>query len=230
MERNDIHELTAPYALDALDAEETKVFEDHLRRCEQCREEVAALREVTALLAHDAPPLEPPTELRGRILDAARVDRGNVVPLRPRWAAPAAAVAAIAACAAVGFGLWAASLHHTLGHRDAALHSQTQALQIAATPGARNVALSGGSGVLVVAPSGRAALILSGLAKPPSGKIFEAWVISGKRAQPAGLFSQTTAVTLKRTVPKGSIVAVTIEHSGGVPQPTTTPILTSGAA
>jgi len=233
MERDDIHELTAPYALDALDAQETRAFEEHLRDCEACREEVAVLRATAATLAHDAPAVAPPPELRSRILATARAERGNVVPLRPRWAAPVAAVAAVAACAAVGFGIWAATLDQTLGNREAALRNQARALAVAASPGARRIALTGGHGALVVTPNGRAALLLADLPEPGVGKVFEAWVISGGAAAPAGVFSardRAAAVALERDVPAGSTVAVTIERSGGVQQPTSTPIVRSTSA
>ena len=187
MERDDIHELTAPYALDALDEHEVREFEQHLRDCERCRDEVAMLRETAASLAHDSPAVAPPPELRARILATARAERGNVVPLRPRWAAPVAAVAAVAACAAVALGVWAATLNHTLGNRDAALRDQARALAVAASPDARRISLTGGHGALVVTPDGRAALLLSGLPKPGAGKVFEAWVISGGAAKPAGV-------------------------------------------
>ena len=36
-----IHDLTAAYALDALDAEEQELYEGHLATCERCREELA---------------------------------------------------------------------------------------------------------------------------------------------------------------------------------------------
>ena len=175
MERDDIHQLTAPYALDALDAPEAEEFEEHLRRCEDCRTEVATLRRTAALLAHDAPPMAPPPELRQQILATARAERGNVVPFRQRWAGPIAAAAAVAACIAVALGVWAGMLNATAGDREAALSAQARALVVAATPGARQIPVSGGHGSLVVAPGGRAALILSGLPKPPSGKVFEAW-------------------------------------------------------
>ena len=233
MERDDIHELTAPYALDALDEHEVREFEQHLRDCERCRDEVAMLRETAASLAHDSPAVAPPPELRARILATARAERGNVVPLRPRWAAPVAAVAAVAACAAVALGVWAATLNHTLGNRDAALRAQARALAVAASPDARRIALTGGHGALVVTPDGRAALLLSGLPKPGTGKVFEAWVISGGAAKAAGVFSgkgSSTAVALERGVPTGATVAVTIERSGGAQQPTSTPILRSGSA
>ena len=38
MEPGTIHELSAAYALDALDPAEEREFEQHLRTCEQCRE------------------------------------------------------------------------------------------------------------------------------------------------------------------------------------------------
>ena len=189
------------------------------------------LRATAASLAHDAPAAAPPPELRSRILATARAERGNVVPLRPRWAAPVAAVAAVAACAAVGFGIWAATLDHTLGNREAALRNQARALAVAASPGARRIALTGGHGALVVTPNGRAALLLADLPEPGAGKVFEAWVLSGGSAAPAGLFSaKDAAVPLERDVPAGATVAVTIERSGGAQQPTSTPIVRSTSA
>ena len=230
MERNDIHELTAPYALDALDADDVRAFEDHLGECERCREEVAMMRATAASLAHDAPAVAPPAELRSRILATARAERGNVVPLRPRWAAPVAAAAAVAACAALGFGIWAATLNHTLGNREAALRNQARALAVAASPDARRIPLSGGHGALVVTHNGRAALLLADLPEPGAGKVFEAWVVSGGAAAPAGVFSATgraAAVALERDVPAGATVAVTIERAGGVQRPTSAPIVRS---
>lgn len=232
MERDDIHELSAAYALHALDGPEEESFEEHLRHCEECRGEVAILRGTTSLLAHDAPAAAPPADLRERILTAARAERGNVIPFRPRWAAPLAAVAAVAACAAVALGLWAQTLHHTLGNRNAVLLTQSRALAIAASPGARQIPLTGGHGTLVVTPSGHAALLVSGLPKPPAGKVFEAWVMSGRTSEPAGVFSahgDATAVELERSVPNGTTVGVTVERAGGVRQPTGPPIVRSGA-
>jgi anti-sigma-K factor RskA len=233
VERDDIHELTAPYALDALDAHEVRAFEEHLRDCERCRDEVALLRGAAASLAHDAPALAPPPELRGRILATARAERGNVVPIRPRWAGPVAAVAAVAACAAVVLGIWAGTLEHTLGDRDAALRDQARALAVAASPDARRIALTGGHGSLVVTRNGRAALLLSDLPEPGAGKVFEAWVISGGAPAPAGVFTakgRAAAIALERDVPAGAIVAVTVERAGGVQQPTSAPIVRSSAA
>jgi anti-sigma factor RsiW len=101
-----IHELTAGYALDALDADERSAFETHLAGCPACQEELASFWQVTGSLAHAAAGPAPSPELRGRLLERARAERPNVVPLRPRrWALPVAStVAAVAAVLALGLG------------------------------------------------------------------------------------------------------------------------------
>ena len=76
-----LHELTAAYALDALDPDEERAYEEHLARCEQCREELTGFREAAGALALAVDPTSPPPALRGRILDAARAERSNVVTL-----------------------------------------------------------------------------------------------------------------------------------------------------
>jgi anti-sigma-K factor RskA len=74
-------DMAAAYALDALDAEEAAFFEAHLAECDQCRAEVAELRELTGALAYAAPPVQPPARLRARILDEAR--GSQALPSRP---------------------------------------------------------------------------------------------------------------------------------------------------
>ena len=110
----DVHDLTAAYALDALDPEEERSYEQHLAGCERCREELAAFSEVAGSLALAVDPAEPAPALRDRVLVAARSERPNVAPLRPRWTYPLAAAAAVAACSAIGLGIWAATLHSRL--------------------------------------------------------------------------------------------------------------------
>ncbi len=54
------HELTAAYALDALDAAEERAYEEHLARCPRCREELASLTETAGALAYGVEPATPP--------------------------------------------------------------------------------------------------------------------------------------------------------------------------
>ena len=69
---SDLHELVAPYALDALDADERADFERHLAECERCSAQLADLQEAVAALAFAVEGPEPPAALRGRILESAR--------------------------------------------------------------------------------------------------------------------------------------------------------------
>jgi anti-sigma-K factor RskA len=210
-----VHDLTAAYALDALEPDEARGYEEHLAGCERCREELASLQGAAGALAYAAPPARPPEELRGRILASARAERPNVVPLRPRsWTRPLAVVAAVAACAVVGLAVWNVSLHNRLDRAQEAL---------------RGVPLTGAKGSVVVS-NGSGALVVSDLGPAPAGKTYEAWVIKGGRASPAGTFAgggRTIVFRLTRPLPAGAVVAVTLEPSGGVAQPTQKPFITS---
>jgi anti-sigma-K factor RskA len=216
----DLHSLVAPYALDALDEAEERDFEDHLAHCERCREDLAALREAAAMLAYGADRATPPPELKRRILDQARAERPNVVPVSRRrsWTLPLGAAAAIAACAAVVVGIWAATLEN----------SSDPLEKVLSQPGSRLVSM-GPAGGVAIAPSGDAALAVA-LPRAPAGKTYEAWVIRGGQAVPAGLFpgrTGTSVVEIARPVPSGSVVAVTLERAGGVTKPTSTPLAQS---
>jgi anti-sigma-K factor RskA len=216
MDREELHELTAAYALDALDPVEAEAFERHLATCESCRAQVAEFEAAAGSLAHAAPPVAPSLELRARVLAAARLERANVVSLRPRWAIPAAAAAAVAACAAIGLGVWDVTLHDRL--------SSARAQAIAAVP------VSGASGSVVVSSGGTAALVVSNLVAAPAGKTYEAWVIEGHAVYMAGLFrggATTNIITLTHAVPVGSVVAVTVEPAGGSTAPTRKPFIVS---
>ena len=221
----DLHDLTAAYSLDALDPEDARAYEAHLARCDRCRAELAELTEAATALAFAAPTPAPPPDLRDRILREAGRERSNVVPLRARWATPITAIAAVAACAAVGLGIWAATLSGKLDRREAALSRQDRVASIVATPGSRRVAFPQGS--LVVTSTGEAALLLRNLAQPGSGRTYEAWVADGGAPRPAGLFKggAVVAVPLEQPVGKAATVLVTREKAGGTNAPTQTPFV-----
>ena len=230
-----IHELTAGYALDALDPEDRRTYEAHLPDCERCRDELTSLWEVSDALAVAASGPAPSPDLRGRILAGARAEPQVVVPLEPRRRRAVvpvlAAAAAVAAAVAIGLGIWAAHLSNDLSSTRSALERQREAAGIVADPDARTVALAKGNGRLVVASDGRAALALAGLDPAPAGKTYEVWVLAGARPpEPSGLFSGRAGADLVRVgqmVGSGDVVAVTLEKAGGVTKPTTTPIVQS---
>jgi anti-sigma factor RsiW len=231
---NDTHDLVAPYALDALTAEERAEFERHLETCDRCRDELRELQETAASLAWASAGPEPPGELRGRILERA-AGEAQVVPFRPphRWLAPAlGAAAAAAACVAVGLGIWAASLSGDLDRERDLRAAQGQALEIVGDRGAQVVPLDGAQGSLVVARNGRAALVVCGLDRAPSGETYLAWTIRGT-VSPAGAFDAAgegcTAAPLDRTVAPGVTVAVTRERDPEAKMPSTEPLFSARA-
>lgn len=219
---DDLHELSALYALDVLDAPERARFEAHLAECDRCAGELQSLRAAATSLAFVDEGTPPPPELRERILASARAEGQNVVPLRSRrsLAVSVAAVVAVAAsAAAVGFGIWAATLHHSLS-------SERAATKVLRDPLARHIPLRGAPGELVVAPSGDAVLTV-GLPPPPKGNTYEAWVADPK-VHAAGTFKGGTTA-LKVRVQPGAQVMVTLERSGGTSTPSRQPLFSARA-
>jgi anti-sigma factor RsiW len=209
MTNDELHDLTAAYALDALDADDRSAFESHLSGCDQCRADLAELSETVSALAYAAEGPVAPDELRDRIVLGAREEgASNVVALRPRrLRLYAGAAAALAACAALAIGL-------TLGLSGGGTH---------------RVALRGATGSLVWHTSGHATLTVEQLAAAPGGKVYEAWIVDNGSILPGGVFTgggATSKLDLIRPVPTGALVAVTLERKPGadVPHP---PILFS---
>ena len=212
-----IHELTAGYALDALDPDERRAYEDHLEDCERCQEELGSFWETTDALAVAASGPVPADGLRERVLAAARAEPQNLIPFAPRRqrAVPAlAAVSAVAAVVAIAVGIWATQVSGDLDDARLALERERQAAAVLSDPAARNVALESGQGRLVVLPDGRAVLVLDELDAAPSGMTYEAWIVERGSPVPAGIFPGTEdrdLIPLEGTVDPGEVVAVTLE-------------------
>ena len=235
MAQDTIHDLTAAYALNALDEDEETRYEAHLGHCPKCRDELASFEETAAALASAVEGPAPPVALRERILTQARSERPNVVTLpQRRWAFPVAATfAAAAATVAVGLGAWAWSVSSSLDEEREARERQETALAVMAGTRAEPYPVRGAEGTLVVASNREAALVLRDLEQAPEGKVYEAWVSAdGAKMLPAGTFSasgETTIVPLARPVPAGGLVAVTLEDRP-VESPTGEPLFTAQAA
>jgi hypothetical protein len=231
MGTNALHDLTAAYALDALDEDERRRYEAHLAHCEQCRDELGSLSEAATALSFGAAGPEPPPQLRARILERARAERPNVVPLRPRWAIPAAAAAIVAVAAIVALAVWASSLSRKVDSLQAQRDQQERVATLLASPGARTLPF-GNNGSLIVTRAGDAALVFTRLAPAERGMTYEAWVAKNGKPKPAGTFEASdnvTAVVLGEAVPHGASVLVTQERSPGTKQPQHKPIFSAKA-
>jgi len=130
MSHTDYQDLLTAYALDAIDPGDGQALAEHLVTCEECRDELIALRQAGSLLAHASPAAAPGDHVRAQILnkvrdEAARSQPAQVVqmPQRPPTVWPkllriAAAIAFIALLAGVVM-LW---------RRDARLRAEMREL------------------------------------------------------------------------------------------------------
>ncbi len=228
----ELHELSAGYALDALEPEEREAFERHLAGCLECQEEIASFWEVAGALAVAADGPAPSPELRDRILADARAEKQTVVSFdsRRRVSPMLAAVTAVAAAVAIGLGIYAVSLHNDLDSIRSALSAQESAAALLADSSATSVALQSGTGRLVVGDGGEAVLVLNDLPTAPDGKTYQAWIVDDQIPVSAGTFVSTgdqAVVPIAQSVPDGAIIAVTLEDSGGASSPTLPPLAAS---
>ena len=105
-------ESVGAYALGALPALETQVFERHLMGCELCQGELQRLTEAVEVLPRSVTPLEPPPSLKASLMEAVNADASRARPARERRRfslprlRPAVAFAAVgAACLLAGFAV-----------------------------------------------------------------------------------------------------------------------------
>ena len=240
-----LHALSGAYAVDALDDAERAAFERHLAQCVDCQQEVASLREATALMTDEAA-LTPPPELRASVLagiknirpippeaaverDAAEEGRTDVAPvlqMRPRRRRIAALVAVAAAIMVIAGGVayqpWQDNSSRT---------TISAADQVLAAPDVKHVSIDfddGSKATVFHSPSERrAVLVARDMAAPPRGKAFELWLQDKSGGMtPAGLMTTPgdKKILLRGDASKATGVGITVEPEGGSKKPTTKPI------
>ena len=230
-----IHQLTAGYALDALDPEQRREYEAHLSTCAHCQDELASFWETTEALAVAASGPEPSPELRERILAEVRTEPPQVVvPFEPRRrrAVPVLAAAAGSRPSSRSGSGSGHRICRASSTRHALRSIRRAAAQVLVDPGARSVSLQAGEGRLVVNQQGEAVLVLHGVDPLPPARPTRCGSCRVEtshrriaRGSSPGVGSEIER--LDGTVGVGDVVAVTIETAGGVDAPTTAPIIAS---
>ncbi len=230
------------YVLHALPDDEYERFEAHLATCADCRREVADLQVAADTLPLAAVQVDPPPELRDRIMTivrseaellaaaGARADEPTGAPAAPaprkrRWSlslrplpAAMAASALIAAGVVGGIVLTGADDTKTV----------TGTVQIASAPAARaSLKLSDDATKLEVRR----------MPAPPAGKVYQVWLKRPNQdpAPTTALFrtdrSGSADVEIQRGRLKGvDQVLVTAEPDGGSTKPTSAPVIVASAA
>ena len=235
---NGIHELTAGYALDVLDADERWAYETHLASCERCREELTSFWETTEALALAASGPSPSPGLRDRILASAREERQVVVPIESRRRRRSAPVLGSRSCrrgsrrprrgslgdAALGRPrrcpprLGAGTASRRRPGRSERAHGRTRGRGRAAGRGRRRAAPCSSWTGSIPHRRGRPTSCGSSRVRAPLA---------------AGLFpgrEGVDVVGLDGTVDTGAVVAVTLEEAGGVEVSENDPIVASAPA
>lgn len=248
MNRDEIRELAAVYALGGLPEEDRARFEALLQAGDA--DATAALREfeetLVAVAAQSAQ--APPPALKSALM--ARIDAEVRAPERVPAGKPArarrvfwpalwaAAMAAGIAAIAVGLSVSASYQKRldALAREAAALRvelgAQQQVIALLRDPATEIIALAGlerapgaRARMLWNAPSG-GLLVAAGLPAAPPGKVYQLWAIAGKGAPvSAGVFEVDARGAGSLRVPalggiqKVDVFAVTLEPAGGLPAP-----------
>lgn len=217
----ELHDLAAPYALDALDGDETRLFETHLATCHECQVELVEMREKAAELAFAAT-VTPPASIKQAVMAAIETaGSSEVVQLDSRrrgrlaWTiATAAAVVAV-----VFFGLWAVT-NNQLSQADqiAAVYEapDAQVIELDSTHGPVRFVYSEslGDGVL---NGGR-------LVELDADDVYEVWLIGSEGPLAAGTLDAGEKSVLVDGISPGLVLAMTVERAPGVDAPTSDPI------
>ncbi len=207
MDHEQLRELAEPYALGILSADDRQAFERHLPLCETCQQAVLDAQIVGLALGQSVEMVDPPSQLRSRVLAAATATAqvgGAAQVSRASTALPWWLTAAASIVAAV-FGLQWWNAERQLDVAETALQSARQALATATSQmaSARNAAdraqeqldilaardvvlvnLAGqapspsASGRVYWSPSRGLAFAATNLPPLPEGRVYQLWLVT----------------------------------------------------
>jgi len=243
----DLHRLTGAYALHALSGDELRTFERHLAGCEPCTQEAAELSATAARLGLAAT-VTPPAAMREQVLHRVSsvrqeapgqraAGRAGRAPSRTRLLSRWALAACLAAAAALGgTTVWQHQRAENALSQARGAQSRTEAIAaVLAAPDARTRAATLGDGatgtVVVSRARDKAVFLVSGMARPAEGKVYQLWFDDDGTMRSAGLMDPTRtdqAVLLQGGVNGASGMGVTVEPAGGSPEPTSAPVALLG--
>ena len=239
-----IESMLTDYMLGELTATQRRMVEDHLPACEDCAKEVRELMAAFQSVGFAERPVAPPAALRGRVLAQLQS-----APRKSRWTSNAWLLA-VAATVIVALGtLLVQSMRRTAGLTEALRRADlvyeeiserlsqndTQAdlaVSILTASDMRRIELSAGDasrealGRAYFSPTKGLLIVADQLPEPPSGRVYQVWLIGNRSAGPvsAGLLTSPRTGRGMLIVPappgvSGDIVtvAITDEPPGGLP-------------
>ena len=224
-------ELIPAFALGALEPEERLQVIRHLDRCAICREEERAYAQAVTLLAYEVDEVEPPPQLKERMLRA--IDERAVSPKRAsapvvaepprrrrRW--PSVRLAPLAAVLLLAVVVISAAL---LFWREDGRIADIAPAGFSAVLLQPGPAAPDARGVMLISATGEyGTLVVQDLPKPEKGREYQVWLVND-RLYDGGTFSVYhgyRSLTVEAGPPLSSFarVFVTLEPEGGSPAPT----------
>jgi anti-sigma factor RsiW len=218
MNCEELRESYELYALGVLDGAEYEALEDHLdRNCETCMNEIRRAVESNATVLRAIPKLEPPAQLRSRIL------AGFGIESKPVWLR--ALPWTVAAAAIILLSIVSISSNRNLSDEARVNARVVEFLNISGTTQYNfggNVTAPRGR--VVMSPRKGVLLMVGNLAPAPAGKMYETWIVPRVGApMPVGQLLAAGGGSLVGLIPgpidPASIgaVAVSIESAGSSP-------------
>ena len=226
-------DLLPALALGSLDPKDIARVEEHLSSCLICRRESAALKNVSAQLLYALPPVEPPPDLRGRLMERVHTLRPQPQPMqaspsRSRWGRllPAWGLAGLFLILAL------AALNVLLWQRVNRMDYFTTAGGFRAVPLNPTDTTSAATGFVLVSVDGEdGALIVDGLPPLAESQEYQLWLVRNGEKISGAVFSTDehsyggTRIRAPRSLLEYSAAEITIEPQGGSSQPTGVQVL-----
>jgi anti-sigma-K factor RskA len=226
------------YLLGALEPNEVRRFEKHLKSCGDCRREVARLEVARDALPASVEQHSPAPELKAALMETVRAEAADSARSalrtpartgRSRWRDMLLArprLAAAAAALLVAIGVAAGALVGATG--GGGQHSST----VAATVDTSRMP-AGRASLVVPADAdtkGGAILRVEGMQAPQAGHVFEVWIKRGDKVTPSSLFTVgrdgSGAAAIPNRLRGADAVLVTREPEGGSRQPSEASLVT----
>ena len=223
-EHPDRDDLVA-YTLGALEPGKERAIEAHAPGCARCTRELEALVPAVAVLGESVEQLEPPAELRERVLAEVRADAARTASARePTAAPPRRGWFGVAMRPAIAVGLAiviAAAGGYLIAGNDGESSSEQPTVPV--------VAQQGIGGTLAVGEN-TSRLQLHGLAHLRGREVYQVWVAKGQNVRPSSNFipdvTGRALTSVDGHLSAGTRVMVTREPHPGQAMPTS-PILLS---
>jgi anti-sigma-K factor RskA len=253
MNNERFEDLRDAYVLDALPEEERRAFEEYLAAHPERQAEIDELGAVAGLLAFSPHELEPPEELRDRVMATVKAEAAPRPDRRPsllarvgRFIGVRSLALGAAALLLIGLLSWNLLLQGQVeelqgdvqGSKERVqdLQAQVEDAQDQQLQQSTTIQLGGswadqGANAEVASiDKDQVILVAENMPSVPQGRTCQIWVIKGDVPEASGLFQpdgNMTATPVTTPIKKADTIAVTVEPAGGSEQPTSDIVLSA---